>query len=98
MCGARPIAVNLTASRTDGDSAVAYFFSRELRCRLNCPVGVLHASVGATPIQNWSPGGKGYERMIEPLAPYGIRGAIWYQGESNLGSADRLVSMRGLLT
>jgi sialate O-acetylesterase len=22
--------------------------------------------------------------MIEPLSPYGIRGAIWYQGESNL--------------
>ena len=23
--------------------------------------------------------------MIHPLAPYGIRGAIWYQGEANLG-------------
>jgi len=75
---------NLMASRTDGDSAVAYFFSRELRRRLNVPVGVLHASVGATPIQTWSPGGKGYKNMIEPLAPYGIRGAIWYQGEKNV--------------
>lgn len=75
---------NLTASRTDGDSAVAYFFSRELRRELKRPVGVLHASVGATPIQAWSPGGKQYQTMIEPLAPYGIRGALWYQGESNL--------------
>jgi len=75
---------NLTASRTDGDSSVAYFFSRELRKKLNRPVGVLHASVGATPIQAWMPGGKGYETMIEPLAPFAIRGAIWYQGESNL--------------
>lgn len=75
---------NLTASRTDGDSAVAYFFSRELRRRLKTPVGVLHASVGATPIQHWMPGGKGYETMVEPLAPFAMRGTIWYQGESNL--------------
>jgi len=76
--------VNLTSSRTDGDSAVAYFFSREIRRRLNRPVGVLHASIGATPIQTWMPGGMGYEKMISPLAPYSIRGAIWYQGESNV--------------
>ena len=25
--------------------------------------------------------------MIAPLAPYAIRGAIWYQGESNAGDA-----------
>jgi sialate O-acetylesterase len=25
--------------------------------------------------------------MIAPLAPYGLRGAIWYQGESNAGDA-----------
>ncbi len=75
---------NLTASRTDGDSAVAYFFSRELRRKLNRPIGVLHASVGATPIQSWSPGGTYYETMIQHLAPYTIRGAIWYQGESNV--------------
>jgi len=25
--------------------------------------------------------------MIEPLAPYALRGAIWYQGESNAGGA-----------
>ncbi len=27
-----------------------------------------------------------YNGMIAPLAPYSIRGAIWYQGESNAGS------------
>lgn len=35
-----------------------------------------------------------YNAMIAPLAPYGIRGAIWYQGESN---ADRAVQYRTLL-
>jgi sialate O-acetylesterase len=28
-----------------------------------------------------------YNAMIAPLIPYGIRGAIWYQGESNAGQA-----------
>jgi sialate O-acetylesterase len=28
-----------------------------------------------------------YNGMISPLIPYGIRGAIWYQGESNAGRA-----------
>ena len=26
-----------------------------------------------------------YNAMIHPLVPYGIRGAIWYQGENNVG-------------
>src|SRR5262249_33683759 len=28
-----------------------------------------------------------YNAMIQPLIPYGIAGAIWYQGESNAGKA-----------
>ncbi|HEY6564015.1 MAG TPA: sialate O-acetylesterase [Pirellulaceae bacterium] len=28
-----------------------------------------------------------YHAMISPLVPYGVRGAIWYQGESNVGRA-----------
>jgi sialate O-acetylesterase len=30
-----------------------------------------------------------YNAMIAPLANYSIRGAIWYQGESNAGQAER---------
>jgi sialate O-acetylesterase len=30
-----------------------------------------------------------YNAMIAPLVPYGIRGAIWYQGESNAGRAEQ---------
>jgi sialate O-acetylesterase len=33
--------------------------------------------------------------MIAPLAPYGLRGALWYQGESNAGDAK---SYQALLT
>lgn len=30
-----------------------------------------------------------YNGMIAPLAPFGIKGAIWYQGESNCGRAKQ---------
>jgi sialate O-acetylesterase len=29
-----------------------------------------------------------YDGMVAPLVPYGIRGAIWYQGETNVGHAQ----------
>lgn len=35
-----------------------------------------------------------FDNMIKPLLPYGIRGAIWYQGESN---ANRWQHYRGLM-
>src|SRR5262245_21569378 len=38
------------------------------------------------PGKPWMPSGL-YNGMLAPLAPYGIRGAIWYQGESNAGRA-----------
>jgi sialate O-acetylesterase len=36
------------------------------------------------PKENWNPTGL-YNGMIHPLCPFVLRGAIWYQGESNLG-------------
>ena len=38
---------------------------------------------------NGKNGGDLYNAMIHPLAPYGIKGAIWYQGESNANQAAR---------
>ncbi|GMV81424.1 MAG: 9-O-acetylesterase [Planctomycetota bacterium] len=34
-----------------------------------------------------------YNGMIAPLIPYAIKGAIWYQGESNAGEADRYAKL-----
>ena len=51
-------------------------------------------SPGALEGNAWLPSGL-YNAMIHPLVPFGIRGAIWYQGESN---ADRAEEYRKLMT
>jgi sialate O-acetylesterase len=81
-------------------SAVGVFFGRELHQALKVPVGLINASWGSTGVQMfYAPvvdrerdvrvpeGGAMYNRMVRPVVPYAIRGAIWYQGEANLGQA-----------
>lgn len=36
----------------------------------------------------WTAAGSLYNGMIAPLVPYGMRGAIWYQGESNASEPE----------
>jgi sialate O-acetylesterase len=81
---------DLLTGATDGDSAVGYFFAKELRKELGIPVGILNASVGGTPIEQWSERGGLYNGLIRPMAPYAISGVIWYQGESNCINNDGL--------
>jgi sialate O-acetylesterase len=65
------------------------------------PIGLIHTSWGGTPAELWTSrkaleaepklkdyhGSGLYNGMIAPLIPFGIRGAIWYQGEANIGGA-----------
>ncbi len=37
---------------------------------------------------SWTPSGL-FNAMINPVIPYNIQGAIWYQGESNVGRAEQ---------
>ena len=97
-------------------SAAAYFFGREIFKGLDStvPIGLIHASFGATCIQTWIPradlvaggfsaqvatfekGGLtgthdpyvGFNAQINPLIPFAVRGAIWYQGESRTWGED----------
>ncbi len=77
-------------------SAVGFFMARELQKNLNVAVGLIHGSVGGTPIERWMiPGDSGaaappdlYNSWISPVVGWGIRGAIWYQGEANVGNPD----------
>jgi len=115
-------------------SAVAWIFGRKLYDELNCPIGLIHNSIGGALTESWiSPEalkaesvlkpltenwlesnlmgswcrgraelnlreaikekvsplhhpfepGFLFEAGIRPLTSYSIRGAIWYQGESN---------------
>ena len=79
-------------------SAVAWCFAREVADATGIPVGIIGASVGATSIDSWIPKShfsfkpskrKGndpciyWNGMVAFLAPYSMRGIIWYQGERN---------------
>lgn len=86
-------------------SAVAYHFGAALQKKLGVPVGLISSNWGGTPAQRWTakevlesnPELAGYAKgksdlyngMIHPLLPFALRGAIWYQGESNAGQAHR---------
>lgn len=60
----------------------------------------LKAKPGELPITQHSPA-KLYNAMIHPLIPYGIKGVIWYQGESNQdyceGDPERYLKLFPLL-
>jgi sialate O-acetylesterase len=74
-------------------SAAGYYYARELQARLQVPVGMIAASVPGSAIEPWlparqttdsvEPAGKFFTGLIQPLAPYTIKGFLWYQGETN---------------
>ena len=69
-------------------SGVLYYFGRKVHEEIDVPVGLINSSWGGSPIEPWtvtekSSGGM-YNGMIAPLQPFGVRGAIWYQGETNV--------------
>jgi len=71
--------------------ATAYFFASHLHQELQRPVGVIVAAMGGMPIEQFTPNsGQAfwYNGMIAPVIPYGITGATWYQGETNLWVGD----------
>lgn len=72
---------------------------------------IIHPWVAERALQNWDgreSGGKGlpghpfapgylYDSAIEPLAPFAVRGVIWYQGESNATDPDSYPAMQNTL-
>ena len=69
-------------------SAVLYYYGLKLHQEVDVPIGLINSSWGGSPIEPWTPangkGAKMYNGMIAPLQPFPIRGAIWYQGETNV--------------
>jgi len=65
-------------------SAAGYFFAKELYNELEVPVGVISTAIPGSAIEPFLPdAGKFYQTMIRPLAPYAVKGFLWYQGETN---------------
>jgi sialate O-acetylesterase len=79
-------------------SATAYYFGTNLYTALNVPIGLIVSSSPGTSIRYWvdpvtiaadgklagqKSVGKWYNELVKPVIPYGIRGTIWYQGESD---------------
>jgi sialate O-acetylesterase len=86
-----------------GFSAALYFFGRNLHKELNVPVGLIQNAWGGQRIERFTPSDKKngdiYNGMIAPVKPFAIRGAIWYQGEANVGDgmkyADKMKALIG---
>jgi sialate O-acetylesterase len=74
-------------------TAVGFFFADELARSIEpgkeIPIGLLDINWGGTRIEPWMAGGQMFHAMIAPIAPFPIRGAIWYQGESNAQEAEK---------
>lgn len=69
-------------------SRVAFFFARRLQEDALVPIGVITTAVGGSNIESWLnqapyPAGKHFKTLVQPHVGYGIRGMVWYQGESN---------------
>jgi sialate O-acetylesterase len=170
VCNSQTVSEGGSEGESDGFSATAYYFGREIHQALGVTVGLIEPDWGGTRIESWTPpegfaavpalkdendkvqlanpkseahqqrlqqavgqldqwhqtarnallAGQPtppapnladelrgpqdlqqatalYNGMIHPLAPFAIRGAIWYQGESNLGDgmryADRMKAL-----
>ena len=68
---------------------VAFFFGRGVYREARVPIGLVTAAVGGSNIESWLnqepyATGLNYETLIAPMVGYGIRGMVWYQGESNV--------------
>ncbi len=57
--------------------------------------GILNIPEGGPHPENFNTASNLFDSMIRPLIPYGIRGAIWYQGESNSGTPYSASIYRG---
>ena len=72
-------------------SAAGYFFAQKLYDELHVPIGIISNAVPGSAIEPWLPDtGKFYQTLVRPLAPFGLRGYCWYQGETNCMMNDTL--------
>lgn len=75
--------VDVSRAWNGGQSAVAFYFAEQLYQALDVPIGMIVACAGGTPIKPFYVGQPVFNHYFSPVAPYAVRGLIWYQGESD---------------
>ncbi|GGO83572.1 hypothetical protein GCM10011348_27670 [Marinobacterium nitratireducens] len=87
-------------------SAVCYWMGLELsqwfaRTEADVPIGLIQATHDGTAISHWQHdfGGEAddYEKMVQSIQPFPVKGVAWYQGESNGGDADYAVKLAAMI-
>jgi len=92
-------------------TAVGFYFAREIYKKSHVPIGIIDCNWGGTRIEPWlSPNSANaagqpfdgmsgiYNAMVNPLVRLPIKGALWYQGESNGEEGDTYFEkMRALI-
>ena len=77
----------VAASNTLGKITLAgYFFARRLVKELDVPIGLVDTSVPGVGIEAFL--GELNIAYNRSIAPFGFKGALWYQGESNCGDNE----------
>ena len=71
-------------------SAAGYFFAKDINEQEHIPIGLISNAVPGSQIEPFLPGDKFYQTIVQPLAPYALKGFLWYQGESNCFLNDTL--------
>ena len=75
-------------------------FAKTLRAELGVPIGLIPAALGGSPLSAWTRGDKAnpgggilFDNMLAFVrdAEAGVRGVVWYQGESDVGGPERRV-------
>jgi len=68
-------------------------FARRLKQALGYPIGLIPASLGGSAVASWDRKTQGclFENMLRYITDCGspVKGALWYQGESDTGEAER---------
>ena len=85
---------NVCSPETAGEfKKTAFYFGRDVYKESLIPIGLVTTAVGGSNIESWlnqAPyeTGKNYTKLVDPLVGLGIRGMVWYQGESNANKGE----------
>lgn len=84
-----PLAKTESAATPASDAPQVVSLAGEWRMKKACDLDAglepkPAATLGAAPGNHYGHPGVQYNGLIHPIAPYAIRGALWYQGEANV--------------